>query len=205
LCAVLAMAGCAERADTDTETAPPVAPEAAVEAPLVESPPAPPSPPTPALPPPPAPAPFSGEDERDEQDEARDDRPYTAAQVTSMANAESYQVRGAYDLEGTIKKVPDERLWLFRGQFTFPTGGHSLGSPYLSVDGQRVAQPETALQDYEGTITLVIPVTPPAPDMMVTQALVEAPVALEIPAGEAVNFEVRVTGSDDQQPGARVP
>lgn len=79
------------------------------------------------------------------------------------ARGPGYEVKGSYDLEGTIVPALDaEGQWVFKGQITFPTGGYQLGEPWT----QQQMGPEGVDQ-----IIIMLPMSLPAKDAMLTQAL----------------------------------
>lgn len=109
--------------------------------------------------------------------------PVTATAVVEPIPGElGYTVTGSYDLEGTITKdSPSDPDWTFDGSFVFTTGGYSVAEPEVVV-----------MESFPEQVRITLPVTPPPPGAIVTQALEEVFVAASIYASNEAQFEVIV-------------
>lgn len=93
-----------------------------------------------------------------------------------------YLATGSYDLEGTITKdSPTDPNWTLDGSFVFTTGGYSVAAPEVEV-----------MESFPEQVRITLPVTPPPPGAIVTQALEEVAVAASIYASNEAQFEVIV-------------
>lgn len=101
----------------------------------------------------------------------------------------SYSIKGSYGLEGTLKTA-GPNLWKLDAKFSFPTGGYRVGEPYVTAFGESLDNPETDLLGYTGLIMINIPLQLPPKDAMLTQAVQEVPISLDIHAGPDANFTV---------------
>jgi len=104
------------------------------------------------------------------------------AKLKQATGVPAYTVTGPYELTGTITLVTNTPpLWRADLAFTFPTGGYTVGEPEIIVEK---SLPER--------VTMVLPVTPPAADAMVTQALTTVAVETTVSVSSEASFEVYV-------------
>lgn len=93
-----------------------------------------------------------------------------------------HQVSGDWFLTGTLTKArPGDPEWLLSATVQFPTGGFEVGK--LIVRQTR---------SYPETVSIVIPVTPPPKDALVTQAITTVRIDQAIPGTDRASFQVDV-------------
>ncbi|MBI2433246.1 MAG: hypothetical protein HYV26_10275 [Candidatus Hydrogenedentes bacterium] len=114
-------------------------------------------------------------------------------QVLERQDGRGYDVKGTFGLDGTILKDPATPEWTFQAKFAFPTGGYTVGKPYLSSLGVPISESGEDLLDFHGTLILNVPVTLPAPGAVTTQAIEEVPVSMQFTAAPDVKFVVALT------------
>ena len=102
------------------------------------------------------------------------------AAVERVEGQLKHTVSGPYGLKGMLTKSSGEP-WVFDASLTFPTGGYSVGEPEVLV---KKSLPEQ--------VDISIPVTPPAKDAIVTQALVTKSVRTTLNVSDGAQFSVYV-------------
>ena len=105
-------------------------------------------------------------------------------QMTPFSGRFGYGLSGPFGFLGTLTKeqITDE-AWRLEGNFAFPTGGYTVGTPVILV-----------AESYPEQVSVTIPVTAPAPGSIVTQAISVVPVTADITASNGARFSIRITG-----------
>lgn len=116
--------------------------------------------------------------------------PVESADVTLTPDGDGiFRLSGPYGLEGTIGREDNGPVRL-DATFHFPTGGYTLGDVKTIM-----------LKRLPEHIIFTIPLTAPAPDAVVTQAIDTQSVQAEVTATDGATFEVDIAMTEPS-PGA---
>jgi hypothetical protein len=115
-------------------------------------------------------------------EETQDEGFSIGVQLWPAEKGKGFDVSGSMGLSGTIELVEGaEENWVFKGSITFPTGGYTLGEPFLVPLGAE-------------RMVINLPITLPNPSAMVTQAQETRPFEYRFNAPEHVFFQVTFWG-----------
>lgn len=118
--------------------------------------------------------------------------PYSV-QITPLANEEGYAVQGSFGLSGTITRPEkDKDLWVFAGQFEFPSEKYKLGridynimnAPISYLSGNKTLPPDFSAQVFV-LISLTIP-----PDAKDEKGEFKVPFKIEMPLPKKSEFVI---------------
>ncbi len=106
-------------------------------------------------------------------------------QMTPFSGRFGYGLSGTFGFLGSLTKDQlTDQAWRLEASFTFPTGGYSVDAPVIMV---AESDPEQ--------VSVVLRVTAPAPDAVVTQVVTVVPVTADITASNEARFTIRITSS----------
>lgn len=103
-------------------------------------------------------------------------------EMTPFSGRFGYGLEGPHDFVGALtKEALTDANWSLEGEFTFPTGGYTVGEPEVMI-----------AESYPEQVRVTIEVTPPAPGTIVTQVVTKVPVSAQIPASNEATFRIEV-------------
>lgn len=118
--------------------------------------------------------------------------PYTI-QVTQLPNMEGYAVQGSFGLSGTITRPEkDKDLWVFAGQFEFPSDKFKLGQIDYNVINAPIEyykEKKPLPPDFQAQVFVSIHLTIPA-DAKDEKGEFKAPFKIEMPLPKTSEFIV---------------
>ncbi len=121
--------------------------------------------------------------------------PYTV-KVTQLNNDEGYAVEGSFGLSGTITRPEkDKDLWMFAGQFEFPSDKFKLGQieyNIINAPSNYYTEKKPLPSDFPAQVVITIHLTIP-PDARDEKGEVKAPFKIEIPSPKSSQFMIMMT------------
>lgn len=104
-------------------------------------------------------------------------------EMTPLPGVKGYSLTGPQGFAGQLARGEDG-IWRLEGTFHFETGGYAVGEPVIrSIN----ATPQRFI--------ITIPYDAPPENASVTQAITEAPVALEVKGQEDARFTITIQRS----------